>query len=232
MTRKLAVLLLISCLGLFPLTAQEGGNGGDNGNGDEGGSGITTSPTPAEPEEEEGFLEPYGLGSQTFTIGAGMFLPLFFHYPSPPSGLNPIEPALGQMSLGGQGSLCWESYLTPRLSLGVELSGTFAFGPNDYVHSLIPITAKVSYLFRSGSFEFPVFLHVGGALNKYREQLFFGPIAKPGISGYWNMNAEWGFGLTMKYLWVPEIYFGSKSDATSFGNFLNIGLSARYHFSN
>ena len=32
------------------------------------------------PEDEE-FLEAYGLGSQIFTIDAGLFLPLFFHFP-------------------------------------------------------------------------------------------------------------------------------------------------------
>ncbi len=228
MTRKLAILFLISLLGLFPLAAQESDNGNGEGGGD---SEITTDPTPAEPEQERGFVEPYGLGSQTFTIGAGMFLPLFFHYPSPPDGVSNFEPALGQMTIGGQGSLTWEAYLTSRFSMGVELAGTFSFGPNGYIHSLIPLTAKASYLFRQGSFEFPVFIHTGIALNQYREQLYLSPIMKPGISGYWNMNAEWGFGLTMKYLWVPEIYFDDKANKSSFGNFLNIGISARYHFS-
>jgi hypothetical protein len=231
MTRNLLLLFLISLLSLFPLAAQDdGGNGESEGDGGNGDSEIITSPTPAEPEGEEGFVEPYGLGSQTFTIGAGVFLPLFFQYPSPPGDVRTIEPALGQMSVGGQGSLCWEGYLTSRFSMGVELAGTFSFGPNGYVHSLIPITAKASYLFRSGSFEFPVFLHGGMVLNNYRDQVYFGPIVKPGLSGYWNLNAEWGLGLSMKYLWVPEIYF-DKPEATSFGNFLNIGFSARYHFS-
>jgi hypothetical protein len=54
---------------------------------------------------------------------------------------------------------------------------------------------------------------------------------KPGISGYYNVNAEWGLGLSLDYWWVPEIYFGDKADATSFGNFLELSFSARYHFS-
>ena len=45
------------------------------------------------------------------------------------------------------------------------------------------------------------------------------------------MNAEWAFGLRTQYWIVPEIYFSEDlSDYTAFGNFLDIGLSAKFHF--
>jgi len=188
---------------------------------------------PAEgyPEEEQ-FLEAYGLGSQIFTIDAGFFIPLFFHFPAAADNddVSTFEPAFGQLSLGGSGSLSWGSYLTPRFAIGVELAGSFSFTPNGYVNSLIPITMFAEYLFRSGSFDFPVSLQGGFVINRVQDQLYMGPVAIPGISGYYNLNAEWGLGLSLDYWWVPEIYF-DKSENSSFGNFLELSFSARYHFS-
>lgn len=183
------------------------------------------------PEDEE-FLEAYDLGSQIFTIDAGLYIPLFFHFPAAGSNedVSTFEPAFGQLSLGGSGSLSWGSYLTPRFAIGVELAGSFSFTPNGYVNSLIPITMFAEYLFRYGSFEFPVSLQGGFVINRVQDQLYMGPIAIPGISGYYNLNAEWGLGLSLDYWWVPEIYFDN-SENSSFGNFLELSFSARYHFS-
>ena len=121
-------------------------------------------------------------------------------------------------------------FVSDRLSLGIELAGTFAFTPNMNTHVLIPLTGKVSYVFPAGSFEIPLFFGTGIAVNKVSNQVYFGTILKPGAAVYWNMNLKWGFGLSTQYWIVPEIYFGDKADKTSFGNFMDISLSARYHF--
>jgi len=231
--RFIVCLLWICAAGLtaLPLFAQ------DNGIVAPGG-GMQERPKEQEPPDEgypesEGFIEPYGLGSQTFSINAGLFFPLFFYFPGADSRpeLSTFEPAWGQLSLGGMGSLSWGSYLTPRFALGAKLAGSFSFSPQGYVNSLIPFTMWAEYLFRSGSFEFPVSLEGGMVINRVQDQVYLGPIVKPGISGYYNVNAEWGLGLSLDYWWVPEIYFGDKADATSFGNFLELSFSARYHFS-
>lgn len=192
----------------------------------------TEPPAEGYPEDEE-FLEAYGLGSQIFTIDTGLLFPLFFHFPGADGNdeVSTFEPAFGQLSLGGSGSLSWGSYLTPRFALGVELAGAFSFTPNGYVHSLIPITMFAEYLFKSGSFEFPVSLNGGFVINRVQEQLYMGPIVIPGVSAYYNLNAEWGIGATLDYWWAPEIYFGDKSENSAFGNYLEFGFSARYHFS-
>ncbi|MDZ7793309.1 MAG: hypothetical protein U5P10_06330 [Spirochaetia bacterium] len=165
---------------------------------------------PAEgyPEEEQ-FLEAYDLGSQIFTIDTGLYIPLFFHFPAAGDNedVSTFEPAFGQLSLGGSGSLSWGSYLTTRFAIGVELAGSFSFTPNGYVNSLIPITMFAEYLFRYGSFEFPVSLQGGFVINRVQDQLYMGPIAIPGISGYYNLNAEWGLGLSLDYWWVPVTLF-------------------------
>ncbi len=173
------------------------------------------------------FVEPYSKGSQTFTMNSGLFIPLFFYFPNLSTQ---FVSAKDHLSLGGTGSLEWASFISNRLSLGVELAGTFAFTPNKNTHVLIPLTAKISYLFPIGSFEIPVFFGAGIAANKVSNQVYFGPVFKPGVAAYWNMNLKWGFGLSTQYWIVPEIYFGDNKDHTSFGNFLDISLSARYHF--
>lgn len=232
--RRILVCLLcvfIAGMTISPLFAQENGENGPDG-------GMQERPKEQEPPEggfpeEEGFIEPYGLGSQTFSINVGLFFPLFFHFPGADSvdELSTFEPAWGQLSLGGMGSLSWGSYLTPRFALGAKLAGSFSFTPQGYVNSLIPITMWAEYLFRSGSFEFPVSFQGGIVINRVQDQIYLGPIAIPGISGYYNLNAEWGLGLSLNYWWVPEIYFGDKADVSSFGNFLELSFSARYHFS-
>jgi len=173
------------------------------------------------------FVEPYSKGSQTFTMNGGLFIPLFFSFPNLSTQ---FVSAKDHLSLGGTGSLEWASFISNRLSLGVELSGTFAFTTNMNTQVLIPLTAKISYLFPIGSFEIPVFFGAGIAANKVSDQVYFGPVFKPGVAAYWNMNLKWGFGVSTQYWIVPEIYFGDNSSHTSFGNFLDISLSARYHF--
>lgn len=237
---KLTVLvfLLLLVLGL-PLSAQAGidnddGNNDGNGNGEElpeDAPEPSMPETEEPPEEEEQFIEPYELGSQHFTINGGFFRPLFFHFPGNNDDTDTFESSFGQLSLGGSGSLAWGSYVNNRFSLGVELAGTFSFDPNGATHSLIPITMSVEYMFRNAGFEFPVSLHGGVVFNRYKDQLYFGPVVKPGISGYYNLNAEWGLGLSLNYWWVPEIYFGEHGDNSSFGNMLDLSFSARYHFS-
>lgn len=183
-------------------------------------------------KSEESFLEPYGKGDQIFLINGGLFIPMFFHFPNASSLIDTdsFESTAGQLSLGGIGSLSWSSFLSHRLFLGVDLSGTFALSPNDKVQMMLPLTMRFGYLFLAGSFEIPVSIEAGISMNKYEEKTFFGPIVKPAASIYWVANASWAFGLNMKYWWVPEIYFGDRSDYTAFGNFTELSLSARYRF--
>lgn len=178
-------------------------------------------------ETQEQFLEPYSKGSQTFSINLGFLIPLFILFPNQDSFYVPFN---DQLTLGGTGSLEWAAFLNNRWSLGVGLAGTFAFTPQENTHSLIPITANLTYNFLFNSFEVPIILGVGFAVNQVDDQVYFGSIAKIGTGLFWNKNAEWAFGIRTQYWIVPEIYFGSQSDLTAYGNFLDIGLSAKFHF--
>ncbi len=178
-------------------------------------------------EENDEALVTYGMGDQTFTINAGLFIPLFFQ------DMNwNVFPAKDHLSLGGTGSLEWNAFIKNNLKLGVEFGGMFAFSPNNTLF-MIPVTGKITYIFRKYyPFEFPVSFGAGVNFSKLSESFYFGAILKPEVSGLWNYNSEWAFGLNIAYWWVPEIYFGESPPAeqSRFGNFLVTSLSALYHF--
>jgi hypothetical protein len=175
-------------------------------------------------EEEADFIPAYGLGDQMFTLNGGIMVPLFFQNPG--KGVEETN-----LSIGGVGSLGWSAYLGNHLSLGVELAGMFSVSPLKRVLGMIPITAKISYFFRSYPFEIPIFLGLGVNFITFDEYLYIGPIAKPGVAFYWNFHPEWSLGLQASYWWVPEFYTEpERSSYTRFGNFLEITFSGLYHF--
>lgn len=175
----------------------------------------------------EQFLEPYSRGSQTFSINAGLLIPLFIIFQNQTPHYVPFD---SQLSLGGSGSLEWAAFLNNRWSLGVGLAGTFSSTPQKNTYSFIPITANLTYNFLFNAFEVPLIAGAGVAVNKVDTQVYFGSIAKIGTGLFWNMNAQWSFGIKTQYWIVPEIYFGSQADNTAYGNFLDINLSAKFHF--
>ncbi len=179
---------------------------------------------PVSPATPDAFPE-YALGDQMLSINLGLMIPLFYH-------LRDGGTTSANMSLGGLGSLEWGSFLNNNVSLGIELGGSFAFDVNGNALFKVPITGKISYFFRSYPFEFPVFLGAGLNISRYKDYTKFDPILKPGASFYWSYNPEWSFGVNTVYWWIPQIYRGSEppSDHTAFGNFLEVSLSALYHF--
>jgi hypothetical protein len=165
----------------------------------------------------------YGLGDQMFSIKAGLFIPLFFFGGGSATSTN--------LSLGGMGALEWGAFLTGRLALGGELAGSFSFSPLGRTLAIIPITAKLSYFFFKYPFEIPLHIGVGINFTTLGDQLYVGLILKPGASFYWNFISSWAIGLNLAYWFVPQWY--TKPELISqnrYGNFLEISISALYHF--
>jgi hypothetical protein len=86
--------------------------------------------------------------------------------------------------------------------------------------------------FRFYPFEVPLSISAGINFTRLSDHFQILPIMKPGASFYWNYDYEWGFGLNLIWWWTPNVYFGPtpSSSQTRFGNFLEITLSAMYHF--
>ena len=180
----------------------------------------------AQDEDIEVYDSKYDLGDQTFSIRAGLFLPLFFMSPS-------LSFSSTNLSIGGIGALEWNTYINNRITLGGELSGMFAFSPNARILYMIPLVFKAAYHFRKYPFEFPISCGAGVSFNTIGDSFHADFILKPGASVLWNFNHEWAFGVNAVYWWIPQIYSGSgkvPSSHTMFGNFLETTLSAMFRF--
>lgn len=204
--RRSLIFIIIILLTLIPaglLIAQEGTEPGED------------------IEETPAFS--YGLGDQMFSIKAGLFIPLFFF------GGGAAVPT--NLSLGGMGALEWGAFLTGNLAIGGELAGSFSFSPLGRTLAIIPLTAKLSYFFFKYPFEIPLHIGLGINFTTLGDQLYVGLILKPGASFYWNFLSSWAIGLNLAYWFVPQWY--TKPELVSqnrYGNFLEISLSALYHF--
>lgn len=177
-------------------------------------------------QEEEDFEPTYTLGDQILSINLGIFAPLF--YTGSDEGAQPAN-----LSVGGVGSIAWASYLNNTMTVGAEMSGSFSFTPNLNTLFLLHFAGTYTYTIRRYPFEFPLHMAVGMNIARLQESTKIDPVVKPGASFYWAYNTQWSFGLNLKYWWIPQIY-SSRSDVpqsdTRFGNFLEISLSALYHF--
>ena len=177
-------------------------------------------------DDEEVFVPTYTLGDQTLSINLGLFVPLFF-------ALGPDGVAPANLSLGAAGSLAWSSYLSNSWTLGLDIGGAFALTPNRRTLFMVPITARGSYVIQAYPWEFPISLGLGMNFSRLDDMLKVDPVVKLGGSVLWNHSSQWAFGANLVYWFVPQIYSASGpagSDATRLGNFLEVSLSALYHF--
>jgi len=163
----------------------------------------------------------YSKGDKTFIINLGTVLPLFFYSADGNSLAN-------NLSVGGTGSLNYNYYFNSNLALGGEFGGSFSGTLGGNMLFMMPFGVKGTWHFIASPFEFPVSLMVGGVTQSYLGTDYFGLIVKPGVAAYWRFNPDWSFGLNSAWWWIPE--WTSSASTSSYGNFLELTLSARYHF--
>ena len=166
----------------------------------------------------------YSLGDQTLSINGGIFVPLFFQSTTGSISSTNLTP-------GGVGSLEWNAYVNSNIKIGIEAGGVFAFSPNFNILLILPITVKASYIFTYYPFDFPIFLGTGFDIMKYQDLSHIDFTIKPGFSIFWRYDTSWSFGLNVVYWWIFQAATGDQpKDQTRMGNFLEISLSALYHF--
>jgi hypothetical protein len=192
---------------LFPLAAQDFG-------GDEDGS----PELPIESDWPDVMPDLYSRGDKIFSISLGPVLPTAFIHES--GGLKE-----GKISVGGSGSLGYAYFFNSHVFLGGELGGMVSVTRAENALFIVPMGLRLGYQFVLGRFEFPLSLLVGFAPQSYLEKKFFGLFIKPSVSAYWRFNPDWSFGLNAAWWWVPQW-----SSRTVYGNFLELSITARYHF--
>ena len=161
---------------------------------------------------------PYSRGDKNFIITLGFLFPTYF------SG---IESNRHGLSIGGTGSLAFNYFLTSSFFVGAELAGMFSSSRRGNMLYMVPFGVRIGYQFWYRRFEFPVSLLVGAAPQRYLEKGYFGLIVKPGASVFWRFTPEWSFGLNGNWWLVPQ---WPENGYNSYGNFLELTLSARYQF--
>ncbi len=166
----------------------------------------------------------YSLGDQTMSLNAGVFLPLF----DLPSGVVFMSGNPPQLTPGAVGSLSWAAYVAPQIRVGLDVAGSFTLSPNANVLLMLPFVAKASYIFGFYPFELPVTLGVGANIVKYTSLSTLDLLIRPGVGLYWIYNSSWSFGANLNY-WF-DMQFNTDPTKTRYGSFLEISLSALYHF--
>ncbi|MDR0785092.1 MAG: hypothetical protein LBE74_04310 [Treponema sp.] len=162
----------------------------------------------------------YSSGEQNFAISLGIAIPLLFD--------GDAGQAVNNVKVGSTLSLAYNYYLAPHFFLGGEIGGMFAATIGENMLYVVPFGLRIGYEFILKRFEFPVSLMFGAATQKYLETDYFGFFLKPTVSVFFRFNPDWSFGLNTAWWIVPEWVSEARKNMT--GHFLEITLSAKYHF--
>jgi hypothetical protein len=178
-----------------------------------------------EPDDWVGFVSGlYSLGDKTFNISLGVVIPTVFT----DSQGDTLFSGPANILVGGTGSIGYNYFLGPQVFVGGEVQGMFAKTLSEHMFYMVPITARVGYQFVINRFEFPLTLGLGIAPTRYQEDAYVGFFLKPTGSVFFRFNPDWSFGLNAAWWWSPQ--WTDKSSTDVYGNFMEITLSARYHF--
>jgi hypothetical protein len=169
----------------------------------------------------------YSRGDQTFNISLGVIFPTIFlnngskidHNFSPP--------------VGGAGTLAYNYYLSSLFFVGGEVSVQFNYTLGKNTVFIIPLGVRAGVQFVISRFEFPLFMVVGVAPQRYLNDGYAGLFLKGGASGFFRFNPDWSFGLNVDWSWYPQWPREDGSPVPSKNvdaNVLGLTLSARYHF--
>ena len=180
---------------------------------------ITPEEEFPEQEWEEIVTAPYNSGDRSFVITLGLLVPTIFG--------GEIENNQHGMKLGGTASLAYNYFLTKSIFAGVEVGWSFSSTRGKNMLHMVPFGGRIGYQFLFWRFEIPVSIMIGGITQAYLGKTYFGPIFKPGASLFWRFNPNWSFGLNTNWSFIPQ---WPRNGHAVYGNFMELTLSARYHF--
>ena len=200
---------------------------------------LSPGPASEDPPPEEGPFIPRfrtnsrSLGDKSFAITAGIYIPLFtvLLHDWPGGGYDAgIYPP--KLSAGGSGSLAFSVYLSSNLKLGLQLAGAFSADINRNFLYVVPVTLKGSWEFHPGPrFSIPLHLAAGVSMTTWKTDNFrVDMILRPGVGFYFDWSLEWSFGIDFTYWFIPQTGGLAKEHERSIGNFMDISLTAEYHF--
>lgn len=172
----------------------------------------------------------YDTGSQIFTITAGTNVPLSATYydTEKEEVVTKFGPGSGKtnISMGGYGSLDYEVFVNPYISMGGELGYQFNFAADGNILSCVPILYRVTYFPVQGKIDVPVSLGLGFNYMGFNGNSKFTLNAHLDFGARYYFSDAWGLGIQSGISWSPEWY----SDKTKNGHitFVPINLTVSY----
>jgi len=167
----------------------------------------------------------YTTGDQTVTVSLGVIFPTVFA-----SNGNIWEPGQPKIDppVGGGGFLAYSYYLNSLFFVGGEIGGMFFPTIAKNTLFLVFLGAKAGIQLNIWKLEFPISLAVGMSWHTHLSQTNYGLYLKGGFGAYYRAMPSWSFGLTANWYWMPERPADPAKNVD--GNFIDLMLSARYHF--
>lgn len=180
-------------------------------------------------DDWDGYMpDMYSRGDQAFIISMGTIFPAVFlnngekmsHHFNPP--------------VGGNGQLAFTYFFGPHFFLGAEVGVKFNYTLAKNVVFLIPFGLRTGWQFVVKRFEFPVYMTIGAAPQRYLNLNYVGFMLKGGAAMYFRFSPEWSFGLNTDWSWYPQRPLKEDKsfdrDKNVDANIVGLTISARYHF--
>ena len=182
-------------------------------------------------EEAQAVTDTYTLGDQTLTLTTSLLLPLFTYLPGDQVSGESVTQT--NLSPGGHLSLQWNAFLNPRLTIGAEVGGMFAIDQHGEALLMVPVTARMSYLFSFPQFDVPLFANAGVGFMKLADLFNVSLILRPGVSFYYRYDANWSFGGTVSLWMIYEPIWGEPPPGppqNGLATLVDISPQIVYHF--
>ncbi len=172
-------------------------------------------------------ISKYASGDASLSLGLGLFVPLFNQtFEGDYITDTRITP-------GGAIFLEFDIFLWRALSAGMEISGMFAFTPNERVLFMGPITAHLKYTFQFYPVEVPVSLGLGLSLDSLGELFKTDFAMKPKIAVTYRIDPNWIAGVYYSYWFIVQSYNNNPdipNEDSRMGNFSDVSLGFTYVF--
>lgn len=189
----------------------------------------------AVPQQPQPAPDAYGQGDQMLALGASLMLPLFTYLPAAPVEGRSLTGT--NLSPGGKLSLGWNAFLDSRWTIGAEVGGMFAIDRHGEPLLVVPVTARLSYVFDAdlfgiGRFDLPVFVNAGIGFMKLADLFNVNLTLRPGASIYYRYDRNWSFGASVSAWLMFEPIWGEPAAGSGAGltAFLDISPQIVYHF--
>ena len=157
----------------------------------------------------------YDTGSQMFSITAGVDLPFTNSYKGEDGSLK-TGMWWGEegthFNIGGYGSIDYEVFLTPQISIGGEIGYQFNRCTDEKLFTQVPILFRATWVPLQGKFEIPISLGAGFNYMSYNDKSMFSPMLSLTIGARYFFTDNWAIGVKSGINFTAELYTKSQKN--------------------